>query len=574
MTFEILAKDAAGRLGKWTTPRGTIETPTIAIVVNPNVALVQPKEIKKLGFPLIMTNSYILMRSPRRQDVLEKGVHEFLGWDGTVYTDSGAYQLYSQSARVDPKETLEFQKAIRSDVVTPLDVFTLPTDDRKTVVRKMQETDKRYRKLPRTKNTFIVGPVQGGRFMDLRKKASLMTRRYDFDLYAIGGIVPLMESYDYKTLCDIIVTCKSALPLNKPVHAFGAGHPITFALLVALGCDVFDSAMYAIAARRGGYLTVNGTLEIGTLKEFPCACPVCTTHTPADVHKMEAYERERTLALHNLHVTATELRLVRQALREQWLWELVAQRTRAHPRLYEAFVHALQKHKKYFQEFEPVTKKSALFYTGEESAYRPEVVRAREWAKRVRTTRHVKKEPFGRVPAELLGVYPLGQSVVPDNPQTDTRPESVVRATIDYLYGRGACKAFKKMRVEVSRRTERVRRVYDRGVLVGTMRAQDGFFVPTFAGALALHKRARSNHVVVIGDAVPFVVQGKSVFAKFVCACQGVKAGEEVFIVDKKNRLIATGTALLSEKEILAADHGVAVAVRHTLSQKSDTISD
>src|SRR3989338_7511536 len=171
--FEILAKDAAARLGKWDTPRGALETPNIAVVVNPNISLVKPAELRALGFSLLITNSYILMRSARKDEVLQKGIHKFLGWDGPIYTDSGAFQMYSQNSwNIDPKETVKFQQDIGSNIITPLDVFTLPTDDRATVLKKLKETDKRYHAFERKAGTLTVGPVQGGRFLDLRAKAA------------------------------------------------------------------------------------------------------------------------------------------------------------------------------------------------------------------------------------------------------------------------------------------------------------------------------------------------------------------------------------------------------------------
>ncbi|QQG39558.1 MAG: tRNA guanosine(15) transglycosylase TgtA [Candidatus Aenigmatarchaeota archaeon] len=567
MPFEIIAKDAAARLGKWDTPRGTLETPNIAIVMNPNISLIKPHEIAKLGFSLLITNSYIIMRSPRREEVLQKGIHKFLGWEGPIYTDSGAFQMYSQGVgTIDPKETFTFQQDIGSNIITPLDVFTLPVDDHASAKRKMLETEKRYKALARKEGTLTVGPIQGGRFPDLRTRASTLTAKHDFDIHAIGGIVPYMERYEYARLADIIATCKAALPHNKPVHAFGAGHPMSFALLAALGCDLFDSAMYALAARRGGYLTVNGTLELGTLKEFPCACSVCATHTPQELYKMNEVDRERTLALHNLHVTAAEMRLVRQAIREQWLWELVAQRVRAHPKLLEGLLYVLKKHKEYFQKLEPVSKKSAFFYTGEESAYRPETVRVQEHVKRVRGSRYVTKAPFGRVPIELLGIYPIGQSITLEQAKGQADPVKAARAVIDYCYAKGANRVFRRVRVDVSGKTGRIRRVYDGDVMVGTIRAGDGLFVPTFEGAKALHKRVRApeKRVYVNKDAVPFALQGRSVFCKFVTRCENVRAGEEVFVVDKKDRLLSCGTALLSAEEISDSDRGVAVSIRHT----------
>jgi Queuine/archaeosine tRNA-ribosyltransferase len=49
-------------------------------------------------------------------------------------------------------------------------------------------------------------------------------------------------------LADMIGTLKSTV-MSKPIHLFGAGHPLTIPLAVALGCDTFDSASYMLYAR-------------------------------------------------------------------------------------------------------------------------------------------------------------------------------------------------------------------------------------------------------------------------------------------------------------------------------------
>ena len=55
-----------------------------------------------------------------------------------------------------------------------------------------------------------------------------------------------MEAYRYSELVDVIAASKKGLSPTVPVHLFGAGHPMMFALAVALGCDLFDSAAYAL----------------------------------------------------------------------------------------------------------------------------------------------------------------------------------------------------------------------------------------------------------------------------------------------------------------------------------------
>ncbi|MEL9997163.1 MAG: tRNA-guanine transglycosylase, partial [Sulfolobales archaeon] len=116
MVFEVKDKDLGGRIGKLVTKSGTIETPAFFPVINP---LKQFKEVpvsllKDLGFTQLITNAYIIKRSVG--GIQE--IHKFLGFDGVVMTDSGAYQLLRygrRSVHIDPVEIVKFQDAIGSD---------------------------------------------------------------------------------------------------------------------------------------------------------------------------------------------------------------------------------------------------------------------------------------------------------------------------------------------------------------------------------------------------------------------------------------------------------------------------
>ncbi|NIM45993.1 MAG: tRNA-guanine transglycosylase, partial [Nitrososphaeria archaeon] len=59
----------------------------------------------------------------------------------------------------------------------------------------------------------------------------------------------------FDLLVDMILTSKMNLPPNRPLHLFGAGHPLMFSLAVAMGCDLFDSAAYSIYAKENRYMT-------------------------------------------------------------------------------------------------------------------------------------------------------------------------------------------------------------------------------------------------------------------------------------------------------------------------------
>ncbi|MFQ6009942.1 MAG: tRNA guanosine(15) transglycosylase TgtA [Candidatus Aenigmatarchaeota archaeon] len=559
--LELIDRDAGGRISRWEIGKHKITLPNICIVINPNRMLIKPRDMKKYGAEIIITNSYIIQKHENLRKQAVKGIHRFLGWDGPVYTDSGTFQMYSQKVKgIDPEKIIEFQNAINSDIETPVDVFTLPDDTKAVAKKKLNETTRRVKQARKSVVNHLAGPIQGGMSLDLRADASRKIAKINPDVFAIGGIVPLMEQYMFKELCDIALTCKKNLPAHRPLHAFGAGHPITFAILTAFGCDLFDSAIYHIAARRGGYLTINGTYHLDDLREFPCSCPVCAHSTPDKLKQMKKEKQEEFLTKHNLHITFSELRTVRQAIRENWLWELVQIRARAHPSLLEALMFCLKKYGNYLEKLDPITKKSAFFYSGEESKYRPEVRRARAWLKRVKSRRTFIKEPFGKVPLPLLGVYPFGQSLVPGfkEPKGKVKPKEIIAATVQYQYGSKL--RLKKPRIEVSKRTGRIRRIWKGKTLVGTIRSYDGLFLPTREGA----KLVKMKKVFVEDKEVAeYIKKGKSMFAKFISKADDIIPGEEVAVYRSKE-LLAVGRALLNKNEVKEMERGIAVKTRAT----------
>ena len=123
-----------------------------------------------------------------------------------------------------------------------------------------------------------------------------------FQIHALGSPTEVMESYRFDVLVDMIMTAKMNLPSDRPLHLFGAGHPFMFSLAVALGCDLFDSAAYALYARDGRYMTENGTWRLNELEYFPCSCPKCSKATPKNVLSLPQPEKEVFLAEHNLYV--------------------------------------------------------------------------------------------------------------------------------------------------------------------------------------------------------------------------------------------------------------------------------
>jgi len=377
-SFEVYSKDVLGRVGRLVTKSGLLETPHMFPVVNPLIQPVPPKEIQDtLGCKALMTNAYLLKKN-FGDAVSREGVHRFLNFDGIVATDSGAYQILAYGGiEASPLEIARYEEDIGSDIAVILDVPTGFEQDRKraryTVEETIRRADLTLEMLTR-KGILWMGPIQGGVHLDLIAESARTMARKPFAIYALGSPTQIMEQYMFDRLVDMIVTAKKRLPIEKPLHLFGAGHPFMFSIACLLGCDIFDSAAYAIAARRGKYLTETGTLNLQSIKHFPCACPLCANKEPKDVLEYDTPMRQRFLAEHNLRVCLSEVSRIKQAITDGRLWELVELRARSHPSLARALLR-LSEYRTFLERHSPVTKSRGIFYFGSTGLSRPEITR-------------------------------------------------------------------------------------------------------------------------------------------------------------------------------------------------------
>ena len=570
--FEIKARDAAGRIGKIEINGKKLETPAIMPVVNPKQLIVTPKELKEMGFDIIITNSYIIYKDEKlREKALEKGIHRLLGYDGIVEVDSGSFQLMRYGGvDVTNREIIDFQHKIGVDIGTFLDIPTIPDAPREKAEEDLEITLERAKEAESIKSIAMNAAVQGSTYPDLRTYAAKKLSEMNFEIHPIGAVVPLMESYRYKDLVDVVIASKLGLRPDRPVHLFGAGHPMIFALAVAMGIDLFDSASYALYAKDDRYMTPEGTKRLEELEYFPCSCPVCSRYTPQELREMPKGERTRLLALHNLWVIREELNRVKQAIKEGTLWELVDERSRSHPKMFTAYKRLLE-YRDYLEENEPVTKASAFFKVSEEIMRTPVILRAKERAEKVRKkfSEVINHPIFGEIPKYLSLTFPFAQSEGEED-FTIERPskeeaKSYVQAIAEYQFGEGASEAFKDVFVELSRKTGMPRQIKAGSKHVATFRAEDGLLTLGIEGAKRLHKILPypKMRVVVNEDAEPFARKGKNVFAKFVIdADENIRPYDEVLVVNKDDELLATGQTLLNGRELKIFKQGLAVKVR------------
>jgi 7-cyano-7-deazaguanine tRNA-ribosyltransferase len=394
----VKCTDLAARIGKLSTPHGSFETPAFVPVIHPVKQQITPNFLKSLGFQCIITNAYITFKH-YGDEARKRGIHDIVNFDGPIMTDSGGYQVLEYGkVNVTPSTMAQFELDIGSDVPVPLDKPTgygLSFDIAKSYVNEtnsnVDETIAVIRNNKSknagdyntntpdiiskddplsSKGELWTGTIQGAEHFDLvRQSASFLDKR-GFSFFAIGSPVELMESYEFSILSRLIETTKLTIS-NKPIHLFGAGHPLTIPLAVALGCDTFDSASYILYAKANRYMSSAGTLRLEDLTYLPCCCPVCSYYTVKELNEEDDITRTINIAKHNLYVLKQEMSAVKQAIYDGRLWEYVLQKARSHPKLMDA-IHAI-KNFEYIQQGTPLFKQKAIYLFEPIDQFRPEL---------------------------------------------------------------------------------------------------------------------------------------------------------------------------------------------------------
>ena len=434
--FSISRKDGLARIGTLLTKHGKISTPTLLPVINPNRQLIPPEEMVKFGAEAFITNAYLLYKdSINREKVLDKGLHNFIGFSGPLMTDSGAFQLMQYGeVSVTNKEITKFQEKIQTDVGVFLDVPIKKGtyDETKSALEEtLNRADEHILNRNSTDEVLWAGPIQGGKYLDLIKKSCVEMAQKEFTLHPIGSVVPLLEAYDFETISRIILTAKQHLPLDRPIHLFGAGHPMLFAVAVFLGVDIFDSAAYVLYAKDNRYITISGTEYLKNLEYLPCSCEVCLKYSVTELKQLDQEIRTSLLAKHNLITSLAEIRRIKQAIIEGRLYELVLARIMNHPSL-AVISHFLfgAPTSGFIEQYEPISKSRSLLITHPILAFQPLLLRYRKrilerfylWNSKLligqdfqylrssSSYQVIRLSPlFGIIPDELQGVFPLVQ---------------------------------------------------------------------------------------------------------------------------------------------------------------------
>ena len=323
MKFTLINKDKVtkARAGELMTDHGIIKTPVFMPVGTAGtVKAVHQRELKEdVKAQIILGNTYHLYLRPGIP-VLEKagGLHQFMGWDRPLLTDSGGYQVYSLAenrkineegvkftSHIDgskhfftPENIIDIQRCIGADIIMAFDECT-PYPCEYNYARKSMDLTHRW--LKRCCDHFDKGQgkygyeqtlfpiVQGSVYKDLRTKSAETIASFEREGNAIGGLSvgePAEDMYEMTELvCNI-------LPEAKPRYLMGVGTPVNLLENIALGIDMFDCVMPTRNARNGMLFTKNGSINIRNEKWKEDFSPIDPDGTAfVDLQYSKAYLR-------------------------------------------------------------------------------------------------------------------------------------------------------------------------------------------------------------------------------------------------------------------------------------------
>lgn len=346
---ESTCPQTAARAGVLATRHGTIDTPAFMPVGSQGtVKTLTPEEVSGLGFRMVLANTYHLYLRPGVPVVQAAGgLHRFMGWQGSILTDSGGYQVFSLASlsRISeegvkfkshldgsghffsPELAMAHQEALGADIVMALDECpstAAPLEAVREATERTHRWAERCLKAHKRQDQALYGIVQGGIFAPLRRQSAQIMASLGFPGYGIGGL-SLGESKEM--MLAALEESVPYLPMDKPRYLMGVGSPEDLVQGIARGVDLFDSALPTRVARNGGLFTAEGRRNIrnASFKEQQgpvdpgCACYTCRSFSASYLHHL--FKAEELLAyrlgtIHNLFFVARLMERARQAIRE------------------------------------------------------------------------------------------------------------------------------------------------------------------------------------------------------------------------------------------------------------------
>ncbi len=301
-------------------------------------------DYEALGAQIVLGNTYHLMLRPGADTVAHfGGLGRFAGWNGLTLTDSGGFQVFSLSPKVDddgvtfkstydgsmhrftPESAVATQQLLGADIQMVLDVCP-PLPSEPAVIRLAVERTAawagRARRVHDRSDQALFGIAQGGTSEAMRAESAQRTAALNFDGYGIGG---LSVGETRAEMLPALAAAIAYLPVDRPRYLMGVGDPASLIEAVNLGVDQFDCVMQTRIGRHGTALTDEGKLQVKAaryaLSDEPidanCVCEVCARHSRGYIRHLFVVGEPtaaRLVSVHNIAWTLAFMTRMRNAI--------------------------------------------------------------------------------------------------------------------------------------------------------------------------------------------------------------------------------------------------------------------
>lgn len=348
--FEIKASHGKARTGELKTAHGKLKTPLfMPVATKGSVKWVSNKELEDAGTECIISNAYLFSLKPGLE-IVEKagGIHDFIGWNKGIFTDSGGFQTLSSQFLIkanekgvnfrnpfdkspsflSPEKATQIQNALGSDVAMCLDDVPLHGSTLSRAKESAERTTiwaKRCKESHRNKKQLLFGICQGALNEKLRRKSSAEIAQLDFDGNALGGLC-IGETKAQRN--KMVSVSLKEFSEEKARYLMGVGSPKDILECISQGVDIFDSCFPARIARHKTAITTKGNINIYNAKfkndlgpiDKECPCFTCQNHSKAFIrHLIKTKEEngQRLLSIHNITFVQDLIKKARQAIKEQ-----------------------------------------------------------------------------------------------------------------------------------------------------------------------------------------------------------------------------------------------------------------
>ncbi len=367
LDWKVTAKDGNARAGILKTRRSVIETPVFMPVgTQGTVKGVRYEWLEnELDAKIILGNTYHLFLRPG-QEIIRKlgGLHRFSGWNRSLLTDSGGFQVFSLTdlrklteegvefrSHIDgskkflsPEISMDIQASLGSEIVMVFDECP-PGDAGYDQTRKSLELTARWAERSKIKfnelqdramdtgfiadadglsgRQSLFGIIQGAGHLDLRSESLERTVEVGFDGYAIGG---LSVGEEKPVMYGVLDHLAHQMPEEAPRYLMGVGTPEDLIEAVYRGVDMFDCVMPTRNGRTGSAFTSRGKINIRNSRfaddpaplDPECGCSVCRRYSRAYLRHLNLSGEMLAATLlshHNLFFFLDTMEKVRQAIK-------------------------------------------------------------------------------------------------------------------------------------------------------------------------------------------------------------------------------------------------------------------